>query len=385
MSRILRRMGRGRWALLAVVVAMIGLVARATLGEERGFDDVVADLSSSDVSERAQAVADLVQGGSQSLSKLLGEIDSNDDPTAKGGLAEAVWKIGVGSNQEAALTSLLAARNPATRHAAIAILARHTGVARAALARTAASATENSFIRAGAAEAMGGDSSARSALKSLIANKVTPSSVRVAAIRGLARTGTNGANDIRDVALDGKRTHAERRSAVLALGQAGADSHDALVALVQAGEAFVRAGALAGLAFKGSSEDFEALAGWCGDDAPEVRVEALRTLVILGGGADHRSTVAGLLSDSDVRVQILAVRFFAKDTADLSETTQAALQSALESDSAGLRYEAALALHAHGDDSGKDVMKADRDRSGADEGHKRRAALAYATIINGNG
>jgi hypothetical protein len=374
----------GRLAVLSVFVALLSWGALATLGEARDLEDVLEDLGSASAAERESAVTELVQGGSSSLPTLLAEVRDARSPLVQAGLAEAAAKIGVGASQEAAIVALLSSKTPSTRSAGVRILASKPGLGRVALTNLAKSSAEVPFLRASAAAALGGDLQSRSALKGLLAAKDTPAMVRAATIRSLARTGEDGVKDVRDLALSSQTSAQERRAAVLALEQGGVDSRAALRAIVSGGSASIRPHAIAALATKGTSDDLEDLLEWTSEEDATVRLEALRTLLHLGGGASNRSAVASLLSDADVRVRILATQFFRKDSEALAEGTQSSLRGLLEDGNAHLRYEAALALHAHGDDTGKDVMKADRDASDGDAGHRRRAGTAYSLITGGN-
>ena len=108
-----------------------------------------------------------------------------------------------------------------------------------------------------------------------------------------------------------------------------------------------------------------------------MRAVALEGLLALGGGTAYAAEIEGLLADEDLRVKVLAVRHVAT-LGEASTEVLATLGGFLADEDATLRAEAALALHALGDDRGAAPMAEDAESD--DPSVARRAARAYRQI-----
>jgi HEAT repeat protein len=372
----MRRRGRARWFLgLGLVAAMF--VAGRLLAAPSAYESALADLASASPATREAAVASLVDGGSRSLTTLLAEIDGRHAPLVKAGLVEAVKQLGVSTSQATALRALLSSRQVTTRFSAVQVIASTDGLMRAELLARAADSKESPAVRAAAAEALAGAAAELAGTKALAKDAAAPALVRGAAIRALGATGEDGAAEAKVIVLDAKRPLAERKAAIFGLSQGGSDGAAVLADLAEAETPWIRAEALAALASRGDADALSTLAAALSDEEAPVRAVALEGLLALGGGAAYAEEVEGLLADGDLRVKVLAVRHVAT-LGEASTEVLDTLSAFLADESANLRVEAALALHALGDASGAAAMAEDAESD--DPSVARRAARAHRQI-----
>ncbi|MFV1959443.1 MAG: HEAT repeat domain-containing protein, partial [Planctomycetota bacterium] len=175
--------------LLGTVTALLSAAPSLGAGELRSLGD-------DDPAARSSAIEHLVSAGS--TSDLLYELDQDHTPLVKAGLAEALRRRGVTSDDVATLEGLLGSSNVTTRYLAAGLLGPVASRAREALATRAADPDETTLVRAAAARALGGAGArARTPLRGLAYDRGIPATVRHAAIRALAVVDSGGTDDVR--------------------------------------------------------------------------------------------------------------------------------------------------------------------------------------------
>ena len=367
-----------RWVPVVLLVALCvtGAVLWASPDE---YSRALADLDEAAPEARAGAVEYLVSLGVSGLDDLLDELAGDPTPLQAAGLAEVVRTIGIGTSDVEDVTSLLASTYPPTRHAAITVLALQAASARDALETVATTDSEFPALRAAAAVALGGaGAQARSTLREVVSDEDAPELVRMAALRSLARISSDGADDARNLAASPRQPWSLRRAAILALGDVNAAGDAPLAYLLTSREAPVREAVLEAMVARGGTTNVALVAGRLTDTSADVRLAALRGLSLLGAAAGSRQAVIGRMLDADVRVLALAAELVGQTCQDIASTVRPSLVALLASTNFRVRYQAALALYAHGDKSGAATMKT--DSGSGNPSQALQAGQAYSQI-----
>jgi len=356
--------------LLGTVTALLS--AAPSLGESE-----LQELGAHDPAVRASAVEKFVSLGA--TSDLLDELGRAHSPLVKSGLAEAVRRKGVTSDDVTALGDLLTGSDVTARYLAAGLLSPVASQARSALAARAKDPDETTLVRAAAARTLGAAGPrARTTLGALATDETIPSTVRQAAIRALAGVDEVGTDDARALVDDTDRPWADRACAIQALAQAGQAGRTRLVGLTASKEAPVRKAAARALVASGDAGAAPTLAGLLGDPAAGVRYVALQGLEVLGMAASYPTAVFPRLGDMSGRVQALAARLSGQVGGSSKATVIPKLKGLLASTNFRVRYEAALALKALGDKSGATTMLT--DRASKNPSVAKMAAAAYRII-----
>ncbi len=345
-----------------VVVTAIALGAALLTANPTGLQADLTDLGSKIPSVRKSAIDKLSKGSGTVRALLLDELDSDRSALTKASIAVVVKTLGVTNSNASVLKTCLESRDAATRHAAIGILAttKRGDLARISLGRILSDTGEAAALRCGAAIALGsGGPSARDALLDAVRDEKAPSSVTSAAMRALAACSDKGAKDIKGIVDDAKADQGRREEAVRALAADGSKGPDLLKVTAASPTAWLRQSAIEALASTGQNSYAATIAPALADPVASVRLAALRGVIDTKGEKTYRAGIAALFADADARVRGLAARSVGRSSGDIAANVQAVLLALLGDASFHVRYEAALALLAHGNKGGLATMQAD--------------------------
>ncbi len=345
-----------------VVVTAIALGAALLTANPTGLEADLTDLGSKIPTVRKSAIDKLSKGSGQVRSSLLDELDSDRSALTKASIAAVVKNLGVTNSNATALKACLESRDSATRHAAIGILAtaKRGDLARGNLRKILGDKNEAAALRCGAAIALGsGGASARDALLDAVRDEKAPSSVTSAAMRGLAACSDKGAADIKVILDDAKADQSRREEAIRALVAGDSKGPDLLKVTVASPTIWVRQAAIEALASTGQNSYAATISPALADPVASVRLSALRGVIDTKGEKTYRKGIAALFADADARVRGLAARSVGRSSGDIAANVQAGLLGLLGDANFHVRYEAAMALLAHGNKGGLATMQAD--------------------------
>ena len=348
-------------------VILVALVAAVITAAPTPYESDLALLSNVDAQKRQDASDRLGKGGSSQATKLLLELSGKHSAVTRAGLVRALSKLPVAAEHVRSLRVLLAHENPNVCASAGFILQKATKARDKLIPEIVAVVSDGDQldgVKAIAVRALKGATG--DGAKTVEAVASTGSGLtRLAAIRTLGHIPTTGPAKLAAIAADAKREDRDRALAMRSLGEVtGSNASSAtseLKTLVKSSSGFVREHATAALGARGETGSVSTFVTMAKDKDARVRVEALRAIQKAKAVKSEKDTVKTLLSDSDVRVQELALRLAASDKPwDLSDI-KSTLVSELGSKNFKIRLGSALALAAYGDKGGLDTMKTDKD------------------------
>ena len=364
------------WIALPIAAGLaVGTGAAVLMASPTELEAEIADMGSVNRATRASGITRFKARG---VVTALQYLEADPAPLLRSSLVEVVREVGPSAQVVPALRRLLASADPGDRMAAIHAVTGQPSLLRPELKALLANDRQHGAVRKAAAAALGGDGAqSRSDLLAVAGDAAEAKDVRLAAIRALAVTGTTGAADVRAIAQDADEPKSVRIAAIQALGAAGSHCRSALSTLTQDTTAYVREYAVSALGTIGNANDVDAVAGLSGSDgAASVRLAALVALIDMGAESSKASAIAARLGDSDVRIQARAAESLARSTGVAYEDVDDALSGLLSSSSFLVRYQAALAMHAYGDDGGTSTMQSDAASGPADQQKLAQRALS---------
>jgi len=163
---------------------------------------------------------------------------------------------------------------------------------------------------------------------------------------------------------------------VQALASTDSLGPDLLKPLIKSPKAWMRKAAIGALGSTGSKAYAQALSAALIDGVADVRLAALRALIDVQGETTYRGLIAGMMGDADARVQALAARSVGRSSANIAAQVRGALMGLLGNASFHVRYEAALALFAHGNKGGLATMQTDQLSTNQSQSAQARYAAA---------
>jgi hypothetical protein len=366
-----------------VLGLLIGSGVAVLRASPSGVEAELAAMASTDVQARSDGIAQFKARGA---SAALAELESNPSPLLRASLVEAVRLADPTAQDVAALRRLLRSSRLADRVAAVHCVSQHPSLLRADLKALVANRSAPLLLRKAAADALGQDgTNGHDALRDVALSASEDVQLRREAVRALARSSAAGATVVRKLVEDASTSDADRMAGIRALGAAGVQARAALGALATNATAMIREYALAALGQVGDARDVNLVAGMMAvDAAAPVRLASLTALIDMGADGAQAAAVAGRLADGDVRIQALAAESLGRTKALAYVGIQPALAGLLASGNFMVRYKAALAMFAYGDNGGAATMAADAAAGPADQ--RKLAAQAYTTLTaNGNG
>jgi len=371
-----------RSAMWMLTIGALGVIAAARLtASPVGLSSDIKDLGSSDAAVRSAAVDKVKKLGKDAVPDLLDELASDHNSFAKATLAEIVRDLGVPKSEGTTLAKLLSDRDFSARQAALVILASAPALAKDALILLAASKDADPSLRAGAAEILGRvGGEVRHVLAKIAGSPDAPETVRCGALAGLALTGPFGCDDVKAIVTAKATPDLLRQVGIAALARKEVAGGPSLKALLSSPVVAIRCAAVPALAGLGDASYLGDFVPGLTDPAAEVRVEALRALLVLGGGTTYRENVITMLGDADDRVVAVAIRSVGQTCRDIAARVNPALLGLLFSMNFQVRYEASLALNALGDKTGLATMQADAMPPNLSQQQQATQAI---NIING--
>ena len=345
-----------------VVAVFLGIFAALVLAEPDQWDADIAALASADRDARAAARGRIEAGGSASVSSLLTEIeDTAHSPLQKSEMVTAVLNIGPTDAQFTSAKDLLASADASVRRAGLQVLAAKPTTYRRTFLERMRDEDEVPSTRAASALLAGkGGADSRSQLLRVIRNAASPRVLVAGALRGLVLASADGAEDVASVVEDASEPAWKRQAALSALGEAGGHGSAELASLLTAPWPWVRAGSAGALGRLEETAQASNLALRLTDVVPEVRLAAIRALVMMGQADDKRTDIEKLVTDPNSLVAIAALQVVAEHSRDRATQMATKLKGILAHAEFHRRYHAALALHHMGDNAGVATMNGDK-------------------------